>query len=105
MTDQPLALAAAAPADDIATFLGTIPADEYEQRRRIRVARNAASYKVTQTECADARTLCWMVTECATAWIYAPADVETLTEVAQYLRRLLIVADQAEALWSSTHGV
>jgi hypothetical protein len=90
-----------APADDITTFMGTIPADEYEQRRRIRTARNAASYKVTQTECADARALCWMVTECATAWIYAPADVAMLTEVAQYLRRLLIVADHAEKLWSA----
>jgi hypothetical protein len=104
MTDQPrnLQLAQSAHADDITTFMGTIPADEYEQRRRIRTARNAASYKVTQTESADARALCWMVTECATAWIYAPADVEMLTEVAQYLRRLLIVADQAEALWSAS---
>ena len=36
--------------DDIVTFLGPIPPDEYEQRRKIRSCRNAASYKVTVTE-------------------------------------------------------
>ena len=84
--------------DDIITFMGPLDPEEYEQRRRIRTCRNAASFKATQTECSDARALCWMVTETATAWIYAPADVEALTEVAKYLRRLLIVADQAESL-------
>lgn len=87
-----------APLDDITTFLGTIPEDEYEQRRRIRSARNCAAFKVRQTDSRDARTFCWIVTEVATAWIYAPATVAALTEVASYLRRLLIVADQAVAL-------
>lgn len=98
MTIQPRQITAAAPADDITAFLGHIPADEHEQRRRIRTARNAASYKVTQTESANARALCWMVTETATAWIYAPASFVELTEVVSLLRRLLIVADQAELL-------
>lgn len=84
--------------DDIVTFLGPIDPEEYEQRRRIRTARNAASFKVTQTECAAARTLCWLVADTATAWIYAPASADELTEVASYLRRLLICADQAEVV-------
>jgi len=89
MTEQPMSMIAAGPEplDDITTFLGTIPADEYEQRRRIRTLRNAASYKVTQAQSADARTFCWMATEIATAWIYAPADVG-----------LLVMADQIESL-------
>lgn len=89
-----------APVDDITTFLGTLSAEEYEQRRRIRTCRNAASFKVTQTASADARALCWMVTETATAWIYAQGSVEELTEIATYLRRLLTVADQAEKIGS-----
>lgn len=84
--------------DDLTVFLGQIPPEEYEQRRRIRTCRNAASYKATQTESATARSLCWMVTEYATAWIYAPAEADVLAEITRYLRRLLIVADQAEEI-------
>lgn len=99
MTDQPLSIvASAAPLDDITTFLGNIPADEYEQRRRIRTCRNAASFKATQAKSADARTFCWMVTEIAFEWIYAPADVEAMKDIVQYLRRLLFMADQIESL-------
>ena len=82
--------------DDITAFMGAIPPDEYELRRKIRTARNAASYKATITDSRDARALCWLATETATKWIYAPATIETLTEIVSYLRRLLIVADQAE---------
>jgi hypothetical protein len=84
--------------DDIVTFLGAIPAEEHEQRRRIRVCRNAASYKATTTENPHVLSLCWIATETATAWIYAPANVAELTEVASYLRRLLILADQAQVV-------
>jgi hypothetical protein len=87
-----------APLDDITTFMGTIPPDEYEQRRRIRTCRNAASFKVRQHECPDARTLCWMAAERATEWIYAPADVGTLTEIVRLCKRLLTVADQLEII-------
>jgi len=100
MTDQPREIAAAAAVDDITVFMGALPADEYEQRRRIRVCRNAACFKVTQTESPQARTLCWLATETASAWIYQPASVAELTEVAQFLKRLLIVADQAELIGS-----
>lgn len=88
--------------DDILTFLGPIPPEEYELRRRIRSCRNAATYKVTITSSADARTLLWMVTDTATKWIYAHASIEELTEITTFLRRLLILADQAEQLeaWS-----
>ena len=98
MTDQPREITVSNAVDDITVFLGTLPADEYEARRKIRTCRNAASFKVTQTESANARSLCWMVTETATAWIYSPASTDELTEVAKFLKRLLIVADQAEAL-------
>ena len=85
-----------APLDDITAFMGTLPPEEYELRRRIRVARNAASFKLRRTDSDNARALCWQVAETATAWLYAPADLEALTEVAKLLRRLLTVADQFE---------
>lgn len=81
--------------DDITVFLGTIPPEEYEMRRRLRACRNAASFAATQTDCASALTLYWMVCDTATAWIYSPAPLARLENVAQFLRRLLIVANQA----------
>lgn len=96
MTEQPINLAGQP--DDITTFMGPLDPPEYELRRRIRHFRNAASYKVTQTESASARTLCWIATEAATAWIYAPADLDMLESVAKFLRRLLILADHAEEI-------
>lgn len=98
MTVQPLSIVAVEPLDDITTFMGTIPAEEYEARKRIRTCRNAASYKVTQTEHPDARALCWIITETATAWLYRPADTRTLEKVGTYLVDLLKAADRAEIL-------
>lgn len=89
---------ATSPRDDLAIFLGDIPADEREQRERIRQLRNAAAWKMRQTHSRDAGNYCWIATDVATAWIYAPTDVESLTKVATYLRRLLVVAGMAEDL-------
>lgn len=84
--------------DDISVFLGAIPPDEYEARRRIRTCRNAAAFKATRTESANARDLCWMVTECATFWIYRPAPLDTLRKVVIYMAGLLKSADRVEQL-------
>jgi hypothetical protein len=93
-----------APLDDITAFLGPLPSEEYEQRRRIRTCRNAASYKLTQTESAYARTLCWMVTNIATDWLYSRASLETLTEIVLLCRRLLKVADQFDEVEVAYYG-
>jgi len=87
-----------APLDDLTTFLGSIPGDEYDVRSRIRTCRNAAAFKVTRTDSADARQLCWMVTETATAWIYTPARVDELEKVVIYLRDMLRNAGRIEHL-------
>jgi hypothetical protein len=84
--------------DDITVFLGPLSPEEYELRRRIRACRNAASFAVTKTDCPNALTLLWMVCEVATRWVYAPAGLDTLTDVATFLRRLLILAHHAEEL-------
>lgn len=87
------------PLDEIRMFMGgNIGPEEYEQRRRIRACRDAAAYQATQTDSPPALTLLWMVTDYATAYVYKGEPLEKLTEVAQFLRRLLIVADQAEAV-------
>ena len=90
--------ARSAPPDDITTFLGAIPAAEYEQRRRIRVCRNAANFKLRECKSSDARGLCWIVIERATEWLYTPADIEALTEIVRLCLRLLKVADQLEII-------
>lgn len=92
------ALPPTATPDDISTFLGTIPIEEYKVRAKLRTARNAASWRVTKAESGHARTLYWMCSSAASQWIYAPADVEWLTNVAEYCRGLLAMAEQAENL-------
>lgn len=84
--------------DDLSVFLGELPEGEHKARSDIRTCRNAAAYKAHHTESATARDLCWMVTECATFWIYRPADVETLRKTVIYMRDLLRSADRVEQL-------
>lgn len=86
------------PLDDITTFMGHLPPDEYEQRQRLRACRNAASFKVTRVECSDARALCWIVNERASAWVYTPASMEALTEIVRLCHRLLTVVDHLEEI-------
>jgi hypothetical protein len=82
--------------DPIVTFMGRIPPDEYEQRRRLFVARNCGAYKATNTDNAIARALAWIVTEIATERVFAPASVDELAEVAELLLILLNCADRAD---------
>lgn len=84
--------------DDIRIYLGDIFDAEYEARSALRTARNAASWRVTSAESPHARQLLWMCTEAATQWVYAPADLEWLHDVAKYCRSLLAMANQAENL-------
>lgn len=84
--------------DDITTFMGNIPEPEYNLRRRIRACRNAACYKLVNTESPHARALCNLVTEVATYWIYRPAPLETLEKAATYMMSLIKSADQVEEL-------
>lgn len=86
------------PLDDITALMGTLPAQEYELRRMIRTARNAASYKVTRVTGPDARSLCWMVTECATFWLYRHAPDATLRKVTEYMEGLLLCVERVEEL-------
>ena len=86
------------PTDDIRILLGPIGDDDYEQRRRIRTCRNVASFRVTRTESPTARTLLWIAAEYGVRYVYGAADLGTLTEVATFARRLLMLADTAETL-------
>lgn len=86
------------PLDDITTFLGKLPPDEYKERARLRSYRNAASAMIARTESADARCLAWMAAESITRLIYAPADCEELAELGTFAKRLMITAMQAEQL-------
>ena len=87
--------------DDITAFLGTIPPDEYEQRRRIRDCRSVASYQVARTGQPRARALLWMVTEFASEYGLAPADLGTLEKVANVCRDLQLLSDRIAELEAS----
>jgi hypothetical protein len=95
---------AAKPLDDITTFLGTLPADEYAARDRIRRGRDYATFKVRQATSPDARHFLWVVTETASRWIYAPVSIEWLEKVGKYLSRCAVLAEQAEEL-ETGHGI
>ena len=92
------------PLDDITAFLGTIPPDEYEQRRRLRALRNAATYKATETSSGDVRALCLIVNERASEWLYAPAETAALGDVVKLCKRLLMAADDIETLEARHYG-
>jgi len=72
--------------------------DEYQQRRRIQSVRNIMTAKIPEMQPGHALQLAWIAIETATQWLFAPADLETITNVAEQCRRLLIVADTAEEL-------
>ncbi len=106
MTDQPrsAAFASATQLDDITTFLGSIPADEYAARAHIRKGRDWATYKVRLAESRDARQFLWIMAETASREIYEPASVEWLEKVGQFLSRCAHLAEQAEEL-EVGHGI
>jgi hypothetical protein len=94
VTDQPRNITATF--DPITTFMGLLPPDEHEQRRRIHVARNCGAWKARETDNGIARALAWIVTDIATDRVFAPAPVDELAEVAELLLQLLNCADRAE---------
>lgn len=90
--------------DEITTFMGAIPAEEYAQRDRLRRLRNAATGMVAQTRSGLARQLAWHAIEAITPCIYAPAPSEYLALVDKLASRLLktgMVAEDIDALLDS----
>lgn len=87
------------PLDEIRTFLGDVPAEEYEARAKMHAFRNAATAMIASTESANARCLAWMTTETITPLLFAP-DLKTadLLEVGKFAKRLMLTAMQAEEL-------
>jgi hypothetical protein len=84
--------------DTIRLYLGDIPADEYEQRRRIRSLQNSAAFKCGQTANGKARALADIAGAMANQWLYAPASVEDLTVAVKIMLNLLRCADRVELL-------
>lgn len=94
-----MSAAATVPLDEIRTFLGSIPAEEYERRAKLRSYRNAASALVARTESDTARALAWQVIEWASPWLYQPgAPLEWLDQLNTLAKRLMLTAMQAESM-------
>jgi hypothetical protein len=84
--------------DEITTFLGAIPAEEFERRAKLRSFRNAASAMIARTPSDTARYLAWEVIEWATPNLYAPAPLEWLDQLNLLAKRLMVTAMHAEEL-------
>lgn len=85
--------------DEIRTFLGAIPAEEYARRAKLRSYRNAASALVARTDSDTARALAWTVIEWASPNLYAPGlPLEWLDQLNTLAKRLMVTAMQAERL-------
>lgn len=85
-------------ADDILTFLPGIGKAEYDLRAKLRTMRNCASAMIAKTDSDTARALAWTCSEYATAYVYAGADHDTLSEVGRFCNRLMLTAMQAESI-------
>lgn len=82
--------------DEIGTFMGSIPPDEYEQRAKLRSYRNAATQMLGSARTDHGRQLAWTAIEWASPNLYHPAPVDWLDKVNRLCRRLLLTAMQAE---------
>jgi|JI6StandDraft_1071083.scaffolds.fasta_scaffold02959_6 hypothetical protein len=92
------ARAAIKASDDIRTFLPGIGEAEYDLRAKLRTMRNCASALIANTDSDTARALAWTCSGYATAYVYAGADTETLSEIARFCNRLILTAMQAEQI-------
>jgi len=86
------------PLDEIRTFLGPIPPEEYERRHKLRSYRNTATAMIAATHSDTARALAWQVIEWASPNLYAPAPLEWLDLLNLLASRLLKTAQTAEEL-------
>ncbi|UVI39333.1 hypothetical protein [Qipengyuania spongiae] len=84
--------------DEIYTFLGTIPDDEYERRAKLRSYRNAASAMLATTRCDTARQLAWTAIEWISPNLYNPCPLEWLDKLNQLAKRLMLTAMQAQEM-------
>jgi len=93
------------PTDDpIVSLMPGISPAEYRLRKQIRSVFNIMAVKIHELPLGHAMELAWIAIETATRWLFAPADVEKLTTVAEQCRRLMIVADAAADLERRLHG-
>ena len=89
----------AATDDPILVLMPGVSPEEYQQRKRIQSVR-----KIPVMQPGQALQLAWITVETATEWLFAPADLETITDVAEQCRRLLIVSDTAEELQGAANA-
>ena len=85
-------------ADDILTFLPGIDEAEYQVRAKLRTMRNCAAAMIAKTDSDTARALAWTCSQYATAYVYAGADHDTLSEIGRFCNRLMLTAMQAETI-------
>jgi len=89
--------------DDIMAFLPGISDEEYALRRRIRSARNVASFALNSAPEGIARDLFILLRDHADQWTYRPASLATLKLAVEQCQRLYVATQAAEDL-EDAHG-
>ena len=84
--------------DDILTFLPGISAAEYGLRAKLRTMRNCSAALIAKTDSDTARALAWLCSDYATAYVYACANDDAISEVGRFCTRLIVTAMQAELI-------
>lgn len=85
-------------ADPIGTFLpGCVDPEEVKLRTRLLTARELATSRIPLLQSEHARTLNWILLETVQAWVYGPASVDELRDVANHCLRLFMCSTFAEA--------
>lgn len=84
--------------DEIYTFLGDIPDEEYERRAKLRSYRNAASAMLATARCDTSRQLAWQVIEWASPNLYSTCPIEWLDKLNLLARRLMLTAVTAQEM-------
>jgi len=84
--------------DLLDTFLPGCSDEERALRERIMRARDLATTRVTSLQSSHARSIAWIIVETATEWVFQPARLEQLRDVANHLTRLLMCAGFAEQM-------
>lgn len=86
-------------ADPIATFVpGCVDPEERQLRTRLLTARELATARIPRLRSDHARSINWVLLETVQAWVYAPASVDELRDVANHCVRLFMCSNFAERM-------
>ena len=86
------------PSSSIEAFLPGCEGEELKLRERLVKGRDVATARLPALQSANARALCWMIVETASAWVFVSASTDDLRAAANHCVRLFMCADFFERM-------